>query len=98
MKIFFQIIIILYASIGIIDIIAYYSTIKDLYMKRPSANINSYLVWTITTGITFLYRLFILPDFLFRIVSGIHFILSFTILFLRIKIKKKDLNDIWLNI
>ena len=61
---FSQLLIIAYASTGIVATIGYFPTIKDLWIhKRKSANIASYIIWTITTGIAFLYSLFILPDF-----------------------------------
>ena len=84
-----QVLTIAYASVGVIGFIAYWPTIKDLYYhKKASANVTSYLLWTATTGIAFLYSLFILPDFLFRIVSGINFGACALVLLLSIKLKK----------
>lgn len=78
-----KIIIISYAATSLIDIIAYWPTIKDLsHHKKPSANCSSYIIWTITTWITFLYSLFILPDFLFRIVSWVTFFANLSVLIL----------------
>jgi len=80
--------IIAFGGVGIVSLIAYWPTIKDLYYhKKPSANITSYVLWTTTAGITFLYALFILPDLLFRIVSGISFGACAIVLFLSIKLK-----------
>ena len=78
-----------YACEGIISIIAYWPTIKDLYFhKKESANVRSYTIWTFTSGIAFLYSVFILPDLLFRIVSGIGFLLCATVLFLALRLKR----------
>ncbi len=79
-----------YASIGIISNIAYWPTIRDLYVyKKPSANLTSYLLWTATSGIAFLYGLFILKDPLFRIVSGLSFSANFLIAILSTNLKRK---------
>lgn len=84
-----QILIVAYGVEGIITIIAYWPTIKDLYYyKKPSANSSSYFLWTTSAGIAFLYSLFILPDMLFRIVSGINFFCCASVLFLSLRLKK----------
>ena len=58
-----------YAFAGIICCIAYFPTIRDLYLhKKQSANTTTYILWTITALITLLYSFFILPDTLFRII------------------------------
>ncbi len=85
-----KILIISYGATGIIDTIAYWPTIKDLwFLKKPSANIQSYILWTITTGIGFLYSLLILPDWLFRFVSGMMFLANVVILILSIRLKSR---------
>jgi len=60
-----------YGGVGIVNLIAYWPTIKDLFNKKPSANIPSYFLWTVTSGITLFYSLFVLNDLLFRLVSGV---------------------------
>jgi len=82
-----QALIVAYASVGVITIIAYWPTIKDLYHKKPSANMSSYVLWTAASGIAFLYSLFILPDLLFRIVSGLNFGASALVLLLSINLR-----------
>jgi hypothetical protein len=85
-----QILIFAYAAVGIAETIGYFPTIKDLlYRKKKSANINSYAIWTGCSTVTFLYSIFILPDFLFRIVSGITLACCALILFLSILLKFK---------
>lgn len=86
-EILLKIIIVAYGATAIFDVIAYWPTIKDLWHRQPSANTQSYILWSATAGITFLYSLFVLPDLLFRIVSGIFFISNMAILFLSIRIK-----------
>jgi len=85
MEILTKILKIAYACVGVVALIAYIPTIKDLYWhEKPSANTTSYMIWTVTSGITFLYSLFVLHDFLFRVVSGTNFGAIVLILILRI--------------
>ncbi len=87
MNVWLKILTVSYLSVGIVGAFAYWPTIKDLYKyKRPSANVVSYLIWTFTTGITFLYSVFVLPDVFFRIVSLANFLACTIVLILRLKI------------
>jgi hypothetical protein len=70
---FLQILVVAYASVSVVAALAYFPTIRDLLHRKLSANVASYSMWTATSGVTFLYSLFILPDFLFRMVSGVNF-------------------------
>ncbi len=83
-----QILIFSYASLAIIETIAYWPTIKDLYYhKKQSANTKSYMLWTGTNGIALPYAIFILPDTLFRIISGLSFSACAIILILSLKLE-----------
>jgi len=84
-----NILVITYASIGVIGIIAYWPTIRDLYRKKPNANINSYILWTVASGVGFLYSLFILSDLLLRIISGLYLGANALVLLLSIKLKHR---------
>lgn len=88
-EIFLEILILAYAGAGILGLVAYWPTIKDLYYKKPSANIPSYILWVMTTGIATLYGIFILPDILFIAVSGANFIACALVLFLSFTLKYK---------
>ena len=74
-----------YVAGGVVSLIAYWPTIQDLVLGKKSANITSYLLWTICTGVAFLYSLFILPDLFFIIVSGINFLACAIILILGLR-------------
>jgi hypothetical protein len=88
-NLFSQLLIIAYASVGVIATIGYIPTIKDLWLRRKrSANITSYVIWTLCSGIAFLYSLFILPDLLFRMVSGLNFVCCAIILILSLRLKQ----------
>ena len=84
-----KIITVAYGGVGVLGLMAYWPTIKDLYRhKKKSANIASHVLWTATSLITFLYSLFILPDFLFRLVSGMNLSACSIVLFLSIRLNK----------
>ncbi|MFA5887451.1 MAG: hypothetical protein WC852_01960 [Candidatus Nanoarchaeia archaeon] len=87
-EILLQILVIAYASVGIITLLGYMPTIKDLYhRKKMSANIFSYAIWTFCAAVAFLYSIFILPDLLFIIVSGLGFIGCAIVLLLALSLK-----------
>ena len=88
-EIMLQIIRVAYASVGVIGLMAYWPTIKDLYYKKPSANTTSYVLWTTTAVISVLYSVFILSDLLFRLVAGMNFFACASVLFLRIRLRNK---------
>ncbi len=83
-----QALIVAYAGVGVLVTIGYLPTMKDLYLhKKKSANTQSYLIWTVCTAITLLYSIFILPDLLFRIVSGLNFLCCALILALCVRLR-----------
>ena len=89
MDILVRILILAYACVGVIATVGYIPTIKDLYLhKKKSANTKSYVIWTLSSGITVLYSLFVLPDLLFRIVSGLNFVCCGLILVLSWRLMK----------
>ena len=57
---FINIITISYSIAGIVTFAGFIPTIKDLYYRKPSANISTYAIWTATTFITSLYGFFVL--------------------------------------
>ncbi len=84
---FLSILTLLYGGVALITLIAYYPTVHDLYRhKKPSANISTYVLWTVASGIGFLYGIFILPDVLFLVVAGINFFANLLVLFLRLRL------------
>ncbi len=89
MEIILTIIAFLYAITGIIVTIGYFPTIRDLTKGIASANINSYIIWTFCSAITFLYALLVVSDLLFEIVTGLNFASCAIILILALKLKYK---------
>lgn len=77
-----------YSISGVVGVIAYWPTIKDLmHHKKKSANVHSYILWTATMGVAFLYSIFVLPDLPFIIVSFLNFAACGVVLFLSIRLK-----------
>ena len=94
MDIIFNLIQALYATTGIVALIGYFPTIVDLIKKIPSANANSYLIWTLSNFIAFAYATLIVKDLLFSVVAGINFVCCFLILFLSIKVHNSKKNNL----
>jgi len=61
----------LYVGTGIVAVVGYLPTIKDLLHKKQSANIHSYMIWSAVSLITFLYALLVISDLLLEIVTGL---------------------------
>lgn len=82
---FLQFLIIAYGATGVVSLYGYWPTIKDLYHhKKPSANISSYVVWTLTGFIGFLYPIAFIHDVLLWVVSGVSFFACLAVFLLRI--------------
>lgn len=86
---FINILTIAYSIAGIVTFAGFIPTIKDLYYKKPSANISTYAIWTITTSITSLYGFFVLKDIVFNIVYSLTLASFVTILIMRLRLKVK---------
>ena len=87
-EVLLQVLTLAYAFVGVVSIFAYWPTLKDLYDHKPSANIKSYLVWTMTSFVSFLYSIFLLSDWLILFIFGINFIFCVVVVLLVFRIKK----------
>ena len=76
----------LYGLGGIVTFFGFMPTMIDLWKRKPSANIITYVVWTSTTFVTALYGFFILEDLVFNIVINLQLLACLTVLFLRIRL------------
>lgn len=84
---FIYILTFLYGLGGIITFIGYFPTIKDLWNKKASANIHTYLIWTLTTVVTSLYGFFVLKNLTFILVVNLQLIACAFILILALKLR-----------
>jgi hypothetical protein len=77
----------LYGISGVISLIAYFPTIKDLLAGIPSANFTTYFLRFIYYAISVLYGIFVLSDWLFILVSCLDagILLFITLLIVRVK-------------
>jgi hypothetical protein len=86
-EILLRTLVVAYGLTGVLSVYAYWPTVRDLYFrKKPSANVSSYILWSFSSGIAFLYSIFILSDLLLRIMSGLGFLACTTILILSIRL------------
>lgn len=87
MSIFTGILTVLYAISGIISLLAYAPTMKDVVIhQKKSANRSSYVLWTFTTLVGFLYCIFLVPDLMVTALYGLSFIACLIILLASIRI------------
>ena len=78
-----------YSVAGIITFLGFMPTMKDLWYQKPSANVQTYIVWTFTTLVTSLYGFFILQDLVFNVVINLQLLACVIVLFLRIRLSFK---------
>lgn len=79
---------ILYGASGVMTFLGFMPTIRDLWNKKPSANVGTYWIWTTTTFITSLYGFFILDNLVFNIVINLQLLACVIVLFLRLRLPK----------
>ncbi len=79
----------LYAATGIVAILGYIPTIRDLIKNNRGANFHSYVVWTLCSVISFLYALIVISDLLLEIVTGLNLAACAIIMILTLRIKPK---------
>lgn len=88
MNTFLYILTFLYGIWGIVTFLWFVPTMKDLWQKKPSANITTYVVWTATTLCTSLYGIFILKNLVFNIVINLQLVACLVVLILAYRLKK----------
>jgi uncharacterized protein with PQ loop repeat len=90
METFIYIVSILYSIGGTISLMAYIPTIRDLWQGKPSANISSYMVWSMSSFFSVLYGYFVLQDLLFNVMTTINFVVCLLVLALVIRLRLKS--------
>ena len=76
----------IYAICGIVTFAGFIPTMIDLWKKKPSANISTYIIWTTTMFFTTLYALFINKDLVFIGVASAQLLACLAVLLLRIRL------------
>lgn len=76
----------LYSVWWIVTFVWFIPTMKDLYQKKKSANILTYVIWTLTTLITSLYWVFVLKDTTFIVVINLQLLACLIVLVLRLRL------------
>ena len=77
----------IYGVCGIVTFVGFIPTMTDLWNKKPSANIPTYITWTTTMFFTTLYAVFINKDLVFIGVAGAQLLACLIVLILRIRLK-----------
>lgn len=77
----------IYGICGIVTFAGFIPTMIDLWKKKPSANIPTYITWTTTMFFTTLYAVFINKDLVFIGVASAQLFACFIVLVLRIRLK-----------
>jgi len=85
---FLNIVTVLYGAGGVVTFAGFLPTISDLWKKKPSANVVTYLTWSTTTLLTLLYALFVVRDLVFSIVISLQLLACVIILALRLRLPK----------
>ena len=75
-----------YAIGGVVTLLGYIPTVRDLYQGKPSANATTYLIWLITTFIATLYGVFVLKDTMYLLVVGLQLIACLIIMIMRLRL------------
>jgi len=78
----------LYSIGGIVTFSGFFPTIKDLWKGKPSANVHTYAIWTVTTFFASLYAIFVVKDLVFSLVINLQLVACLIVLILRLRLKK----------
>lgn len=84
---FIPLITLLYSIGGIVTFLGFVPTMIDLWNKKPSANVNTYIIWGATTFFASLYGFFVLQNLIFNIVINLQLFACIIVLILRIRLK-----------
>lgn len=84
---FIYILTFLYGIGGIIMVLGYYPTIKDLWHKKASANIQTYSIWTLALIVASMYGFLVLKDPAFILVTNLNLLSCVIILGLGLRLK-----------
>ena len=79
----------LYSIGGVVTFAGFFPTMKDLWKGKPSANVITYVIWSLTTLFTSLYAMFVVKDLIFSLVINLQLAACLIVLILRLKLKLK---------
>jgi hypothetical protein len=86
---FIYIITFTYSIGGIVTFAGFFPTIKDLWKGKPSANLHTYVIWSLTTFFASLYAIFVVKDLVFSLVVNLQLVACLIVLILRLRLKLK---------
>lgn len=77
-----------YAMTGVVGVVGYLPTIRDLLLEKPSACGHSYRIWTATSVVAVLYAVFVVGDVLLSVVATANMVCCAVILVLSERMRK----------
>jgi len=84
---FINVLTVLYGISGLVTFAGFFPTMIDLWKGKPSANISTYIVWTVTTLTASVYGFFVFNDLMFNIIINLQLLACIIVLILRIRLK-----------
>lgn len=79
----------LYSIGGLVTFAGFFPTMRDLWKRKPSANVHTYIIWSLTTFLTALYAIFVVKDLVFSLVISLQLAACLIVLILRLRLKLK---------
>jgi hypothetical protein len=89
-EIFTSLLLLAYALMGGVAILAFGPTIKDLWVEKSGVNSTTYLVWLMNATIGSLYALFIVGDFVMLLISSLYAVCCCIVLSLNWRFEKRN--------
>lgn len=86
---FIYIVTFFYSIGGVVTFFGFFPTMRDLWKGKPSANVHTYVIWTVTTFFASLYAMFVVQDLVFSLVVNLQLAACFIVLALRLRLKMK---------
>ena len=75
----------LYVLAGLVGNVGYLPTIRDLWLLKPAANLQSYVIWSLTSLLVLAYAITVNGDIVFIAVSFLTLCLCVTVVALEIR-------------
>ncbi len=89
-EIFTSLLLLAYAAMGGVAILAYAPTIKDLWFEKSGVNSSTYLVWLLNSIIGSLYALFVVGDFVMLLIASLSVICCSVVLSLNWRFQRRN--------
>ena len=89
-EIFTSLLLLAYAAMVGVAILAFGPTIKDLWIEKSGVNSTTYMVWLTNAAIGSLYALFIVGDFVMLLISSLYAVCCCVVLSLNWRFQRRN--------